>query len=131
MKGWIYEDTVSYCTENKDIVGNSAIINNSDNEAEDKVEDNDGEVENNDDNTDDNATDSSNSEFEFTWCDVEAIVEPDMPNFHKHVGISSKASSAKSSLDSFKVCLHECELNSALNANLVNSHSIRIQRVHT
>ena len=30
-----------------------------------------------------------------------------------------------------KACLHECELNSALNANLVNSHSIRIQRVHT
>ena len=30
-----------------------------------------------------------------------------------------------------KACLHECELNSALNANRGNSNSIRIKRVHT
>ena len=37
---------------------------------------------------------SSNSEFEFSWCDIEPnFVEPDLPDFHEPVGISSEASS--------------------------------------
>ena len=87
-----FDDMATY-EDNEDTVDNDRASNN-------EAEDNDNIAEDNGNQIDD----SSDSEFAFTWCDIEPnFVEPDLPDFTEPVGVSSEASSAKSPLECFRL----------------------------